>query len=261
MLPRIHLPADAWRHGASTRIELFDEQSHYLLRVLRLRQGQMLEVFDGEGRRRNARLIEVARQTCQIELEDDWRLTEDPASRVSVIVLQGISSAEKMDWTVEKAVELGADAVIPVMAERCVVRLDATRARRRHEHWQRLVVAACMQCGRDRLPHVAEAVAPEQALRVAQALRQGSIAGPAVLEPANGDVPTQPISQWADAMALKPPATIILAVGPESGWSASELALMQAQGLQPVSMGERVLRTETAALAALAALQMRFGPF
>lgn len=267
MTPRLHLPREhAPDAAAGARIAVDGDRAHYLLRVLRLRVGDAVQLFDGEGTRRGARLVEARRSSCTLEL-DAAAPPADP-SPLRLVLLQGISAAEKMDWTIEKAVELGVDVIVPVQADRAQVRLDAARAAKRHEHWQRLIVAACMQCGRDRLPELLPAQPLGPALQSASVRTARHLL---LLHPPGGDPPAEPLSGWTPpretpgphgtATPPRAPLGIVLLAGPESGWSAAEVATAVAAGARPVVLGPRVLRTETAALAAVAALQVRYGEF
>lgn len=238
MAPRVHLPGPL-RPGAA--VELDREPSHHLCRVLRLAPGDAVQVFDGEGARHAATIDTVDARRCRIVIGD--ALPGPVPARLRLTLAQCVSAGEKMDWTIEKAVELGVAAIVPLLAQRGVVRLDAQRAQRRVEHWRRLVIAACMQCGQDRLPPVANPQPLSQWLRA----RRG--AG-FVLDP---DARTRLAAvELADA-------DVDLLVGPESGLSDDERAAAEAAGMSPVSIGPRVLRTETAGLAAIAVLQSRFG--
>lgn len=241
MTPRLHLPGPLVEGERRT---LERETSHYLCRVLRLGAGAPLEIFDGEGNRRAASVSAPDQRACEVTI--GAALPSPSASPLRITLAQCVSAGEKMDWTIEKAVELGVAAIVPLTSQRSVVRLDAERTRKRAEHWQRLVVAACMQCGQDRLPSLSAAqplpawiATPSEALRIAL-------------------VPGAP-TRLSALPAPDGPAGIELLVGPESGLSDEEVRLAVQSGFVPVSLGPRVLRTETAGLAAIAALQSRFG--
>jgi 16S rRNA (uracil1498-N3)-methyltransferase len=226
-------------------IILDEAQAHHALRVLRLRAGDPVQAFDGHGARWAAQLVSAGRDQAVVRL-----LAPEPAlpeSPLALSLVQCLSSAEHMDFTIEKAVELGVSLIRPVSSARSVVRLDAERAARRLAHWQRLVVAACRQCGRDRLPIVTEP----------QPLAQW-LAGRTRATPGWVLTPEAPASLAADAAALRP-AQAELLIGPESGLSEAEVAAAMAAGLRPASLGPRVLRTETAGLAAVVVLQSVLG--
>lgn len=242
MTPRLHLPGPL---AAGARRALERDQAHYLCRVLRLAPGDTLEVVNGEGARHAAELLDADPRHGAVRV--GAALPSGAESPLRITLGQCLSAGEKMDWTIEKAVELGVAAVVPLTSGRSVVRLDAERARKRAEHWRRIVTAACLQCGRDHFPSVADATAlrdwidtPATALRLAL-------------------VPGAPLRLRDVTLPSDPPMAIDLLVGPESGLSDEEVTLAVARGFLAVSLGPRVLRTETAGLAAIAALQARLG--
>lgn len=238
MIPRVLVPGLLL---PGTRVDLEREPSHHLCRVLRLTRGDALQVFDGAGARHAASIDEADARRCRIVIGEAQPAPAPGALRLTLA--QCVSAGEKMDWTVEKAVELGVTAIVPLLSQRSMVRLDEQRAQRRVDHWRRLVVAACMQCGQDLLPRVADPIPLSQWLQS----RQG--AG-LVLDPG------APLRLGAAGIVT---GSLDLLVGPESGLSPEELAAAEAAGLTRVSLGPRVLRTETAGLAAIAVLQSRFG--
>jgi len=240
MIPRVHFAAPL-REGDEAILD--PDPSHYLSRVLRLRVGDLVQLFDGAGGRVNAVLEDASPKRARLRVVNVE--PPGPESPLRITLAQCVSSAEKMDWTVEKAVELGATAIQPLVSRRSVVRLNDERSRRRLEHWHRLAVAACMQCGRDRLPEVG---AP---LPLDDWLARGPRAGLAVLL-----APGAPLA-LSDLEFEGTDITVL--VGPESGLSDEEVAAAQAQGFIALGLGPRVLRTETAGLAAIAVLQARFG--
>lgn len=247
-------------HEAGQAIALDRDQAHYAQRVLRLRAGDTLQVFDGQGARWSAVLAGEGREPARIELREP--LPALPESPLRLTLVQCISSAERMDFTLEKAVELGVAVIAPVSSARSVVKLDDDRARKRLTHWQRLMVAACMQCGRDTVPPV---LAPQPlAAWLAQrpAGRTGWVLSPLAAQ-----------SLARVALAAVPPASASgtqtdrlpsgreadLLIGPESGLTEDEIHLATQAGMTPVRLGPRVLRTETAGLAALSLLQVLLG--
>jgi 16S rRNA (uracil1498-N3)-methyltransferase len=240
MVPRL-LVADL--RAAGQPIALAADQAHYALRVLRLRTGDTMELFDGAGARWSARLVEAGRDSARLELLAP--LAPRPESPLRLTLAQCLSAADRMDYTIEKAVELGVAAIVPVASERSVVRLDEARAQRRVTHWRRVIVAAAMQCGRDRLPDLAAPVPLADWLAARAPTQPGWVLDPEAVEPLT-------------AAALRLPcggAEATLLVGPESGLAPHEIAQARRAGLVPVRLGPRVLRTETAGLAALAVLQ------
>ena len=216
--------------------------AHHALKVLRLGSGEPVVLFDGSGGELHARLDIRARQAVAVDGQWQEVSRESP---LDIVLVQALASGDKMDWIIQKAVELGANGIVPVEAARSVLRLGGERAGKRLEHWQQVVIAACEQCGRNRLPFVA----PVQSL--AACLEQAPNAARLVLVPGG-----EPLS------AVRPvPPVIHLFVGPEGGWNDEELALCLRAGSRAVGLGPRVLRTETAGLAALAALQTKAGDF
>lgn len=231
---RVHHPSPL---ADDVDFELEPGAARHLVRVLRLRAGDAFIAFDGSGAEWPAVLIdERTARTGRAR-------TRPIESPLSVTLVQGISRGDRMDWTLQKAVELGVSRIVPVIAERTTVRLSGERAAKRVAHWEGVIVAACEQSGRLRVP----ALAPVQTLDAWFA----STDGPAlVLDP----TATQGLKEFA---AHAP--NFILLVGPEGGFSERELMAARAAGCAGIKLGPRVLRTETAGVAALAALQALFG--
>ena len=230
---------------AGARIVLPERAAHHAAAVLRLREGERVIVFDGRGGEHDARIASVAR--ARVEAEVGERRDVERESPLEIALVQGISSAERMDLTVQKAVELGVAAIQPVLAERSLVKLDARRAEARAEHWRRIVVAACEQSGRNRVPEV------RGVLSLAEYCRTPPGGTRLMLSPGSGT------SLRAVVARLESP--VVLAAGPEAGFSAEEEAMLAGAGFEAVRLGPRVLRTETAALAALAALNALAGDY
>lgn len=246
MRPRV-LIVDAGRLGDEPA-RLDAAHSHHLVRVLRLRPGDTLECFDGRGARFEARLEHADPRGCTVRI--GTHLPSDTESVLRIALLQCVSSSERMDWTIEKAVELGVREIHPLLSAHSPQRLDGERAKRRHAHWQRLVEAACMQCGRDLLPRVHE-VRPLES-RLAQGTRPEDTT-PLMLLPGAADTLVD--------VALAGDRTIELLVGPESGFAEREVRHASDAGFRPVRLGPRTLRTETAGIAAIAAIQVLAGDF
>ncbi len=240
MISRFHFPD---RLPAGGEVALPDALAHHALRVLRLRDGEAVVLFDGSGGEVEARLA-VRGKAVFAQLGEARAVERE--SPLRIVLVQALASGDKMDWVVQKAVELGAHAVQPVQAERSVLRLAGERADKRVAHWQQVAVAACEQCGRNRVPEIR----PLQAL--ASWLGAHRDALNYVLAPGGA-------AGFADEP--EPKDVVHLLVGPEGGWSEVEIAAFDAAGCRPVRLGPRVLRTETAGLAAVAALQARWGDF
>ncbi len=227
-----------------SEIDLPRAAAEHLLRVLRLGVGAEITLFDGQGGAHRATLTHAARGSARARLD-----TFDPAERESplaVTLLQAVSRAEKMDWVLQKATELGVAAVQPVLAERSVMRLDAERSARRHEHWLGVLRSACEQCGRNRVP----LLLPAAPLDIACAtLRERHPAALALALDPRGRSTLRQATRGGNIEAAA------LLIGPEGGWSEPELATAARHGFIGARFGPRVLRTETAAVAALTALQ------
>lgn len=240
MNPRIHLDLPL---GEGQACELPDGAYRHLVQVLRMQAGDALTVFDGRGGEYEAVLEQVARRSATLRIGTHRAVSRESA--LELILVQGLSKGERMDWTLQKATELGVSAIVPVITERCNVGLDRERQMRKQAHWQGVIVAACEQSGRTRLP----------LLHPVQRLSDwfGSVAGgPRYL--------LDPLA--AEALAGQPvdvARPVSLVVGPEGGLSPSEVAAGRDAGCVGVCLGPRVLRTETAGAAALAVLQARAG--
>jgi 16S rRNA (uracil1498-N3)-methyltransferase len=237
--PRLYASAHL-ETGASIVLE--SSAAHYLTRVLRLSAGARVILFNGLGGEYEATLAAGEGAGCIAEV-GQFRAWE-AESPLHIRLLQAISRAERMDYTVQKAVELGVQEFVPVIAERCQVRLDGTRAERRLQHWRNIMVSACQQCGRNRIPDL------HPPMVVAQALSDAFEGSKLVLDPGAGA-----------SLARTPPVRgrVMLLTGPEGGFTEGEIALAVACGFARVRVGPRILRTETVALATVAALQALWG--
>ena len=205
--------------------------------------GTRLALFNGEGGVWEAELVEAGKKTAVVRL-----LAQSSADRQSPLAThlgQVMSKGDRMDYAIQKATELGVTAITPLTSERCELRLRGEeRADKKLEHWRRVAIAACEQCGRNRLPVIHEPMTlADWSAQVAADLKL--VLAPAVA----GELPGEHV------------ASVALLVGPEGGLSDAEIAAVQAQGFRPWQLGPRVLRTETAPVAALALLQARFGDF
>jgi 16S rRNA (uracil1498-N3)-methyltransferase len=240
-LTRLYFPADIPAHGI---VVLPAQSAHHLVHVLRVRAGDSVVVFDGRGSEYDASIDRVDRGGVTLRVGEARVVNRE--SPVEVTLAQGISTGERMDYTVQKAVELGVAAIQPLTTERSVVRLDEARAAKRVAHWQAVVAAACEQCGRNIVPPVLAV----KTLSAWLGTPSGSVR--LTLSPGAGT---------RLAGLEKPKASLTLLVGPEGGLSTRERADAEAAGYLAVRLGPRVLRTETAALAALAAMQTLWGDF
>ena len=232
--PRFHVDAAL----ALGTVRLPERVAHHALRVLRLRDGAPLVLFNGRGGEYAGHLQLAAEPEAVLTAFD----AVDRESSLSVTLVQALVASEKLDWIVEKLTELGVARLLVVPTERSVVRLDGERLARRLAHWQEVAVAACAQCGRNRVPQVAMHATLQDALA-------GLVSGPRRMLLPEAVAPL-------DATAAD---TCTIAVGPEGGFTAAEQRALAAAQFEPARLGPRVLRTETAGLAALAALQCRGG--
>jgi 16S rRNA (uracil1498-N3)-methyltransferase len=243
-LTRIYIPVEIPAHGECA---LDPDQAHHVARVLRLEAGAAVIVFDGRGLEHDAVIARVAKSGVVLKVGAPRAV--DRESPLAVMLAQGMSSGERMDYTVQKAVELGAAAIRPLATSRSVVRLDAERAQKRVAHWQAVVIAACEQSGRNSVPQVLPVMNFNDWLahEAGQATTLRVLLAPSAPS-ALRDLP-------------RPAGGVTLLAGPEGGLSPQEQHDAQASGFTPVRLGPRVLRTETAALAALSAMQTLWGDF
>lgn len=237
--PRLFLERDL---GGAT-LTLDEREAHYLGHVLRLKRGDRLVAFNGRGRERHATVRTLSRRSTELTLEGD--LGALPESSLAITLVQALPKAEAMDLIVQKATELGACAIVPVTAEFSVVKLDAERSARRLEHWRRIARSACEQSGRHAPPRIE---APEPLAAWLEQSHGGGVR--LVLEPRG----RLRLAEIAPA-----PAEVTFVIGPEGGLSPGDLERIAAAGLAPVTLGPRVLRVETAAIAACAAAQALWG--
>lgn len=227
---------------ASARLTLPAGPAHHAVRVLRLHVGDEVTLFDGEGGEVPARLAAIRRD--EVEVETGARAAVERESPLALTLVQALPTGDKMDLVIQKAVELGVARIVPVQTRRCVMRLDGARAEKRVRHWQDVAISACEQCGRNRLPRV-DAIAP-----LDRVLATPSNAGlRLLLSPADGQA----------LPAFQPATAVTLLVGPEGGLTADEEAAARTAGYRALRLGPRVLRTETAGLAVLAAINACWG--
>lgn len=239
-ISRIFQPITLTPHSV---VSLDEKASHHVARVLRARVGDELTLFNGQGGEYEGVITWIDKKSVKIEVRAfSSREAESP---IEIQLAQGIARGEKMDFIIQKAVELGVTRVTPLLTERCNVRLAGEREEKRLQHWQSVVISACEQCGRNRLPVIDSPVSLSAWLPEVKADRCF------MLSP---HVPAK-----LPAVSLPQRSRIVLLVGPEGGLSDSEVQLVCQQGFLPLSLGPRVLRTETAAIAAIAVLQGVYG--
>jgi 16S rRNA (uracil1498-N3)-methyltransferase len=224
------------------RFSLPPGPARHAARALRLAVGDTIALFNGQGGEFAAHIERIQKDDVAVSITGFADIERE--SPLRVMLAQGISSGERMDYTLQKAVELGVAAIQPIAARRSVVKLAGERADRRVAHWQGVVASACEQCGRNQVPAVAAPLTLGQWL--------GRHASGRLLF-------LSPLAESRLAGLPAPTAMDCLVAGPEGGFEPDEIAALQAAGAIPVRLGPRVLRTETAALAALAAMQTLWG--
>lgn len=227
---------------AGESVELAGPACHYLTRVLRLSKGNPLVLFNGDGRNYSAEISEIRSQHVLVKLlEGRVSGNESP---LKITLVQAICRGERMDYALQKATELGVICIQPLISKRVEVRLDAARQKKRMHHWQRVVISACEQSGRAVVPEV------KTPLPMSEWVTGADESPRLVLDPF-ADSKLSGLSVVADSISI--------VIGPEGGFTDLELEAAQANGLMTVSLGPRVLRTETAGSAAIAVLQAKTG--
>jgi len=228
---------------AGKRLKLEGNAASHITRVLRLRVGAALTLFDGTGGEHQASIDKAAGGEVIVAIGE--RAPSERESPLRLTLAQGVSRGERMDLVVQKASELGVTELVPVLTERSVVKLSAQQSDRKVNHWRAIAIAACEQCGRNRLPVVASPVALHDFLRAAAT--------------ADTRLVLSPDGTRSLADLPRPAAGIIVLIGPEGGLTDEEEQAAVGAGFASIRLGPRVLRTETAAIAALALLQRQFG--
>jgi 16S rRNA (uracil1498-N3)-methyltransferase len=237
--PRLHV--DSALDG--NRLRLDDEAAHYLSRVLRLKVGRQIVVFNGRGRERLAEVESLARREPSLRLGEELEAVAEAALRIRLV--QGLIKADAMDLVVQKVTELGVDSLTAVRSEFSVIKLDEARRERRLQHWQRIARSACEQSGRHRPPKIDVADALEAVI--------------ASLPAASTRIAFDRESTARLVELAMPSRDLCLAIGPEGGFSPAEIELLGKHGFLLLGLGPRTLRAETAALASCAIAQALWG--
>ncbi|KTC94593.1 16S rRNA (uracil(1498)-N(3))-methyltransferase [Legionella erythra] len=228
---------------AGQEITLSEEAGQHVGVVLRMQPGEALTLFSGDNREFKAEITSVHKKRVTVALNSVHAVNRESPLRLHLA--QGISKGDKMEWVVQKAVELGVASIQPVLTERCAVKLDGPRLEKKQAQWQAIAVAACEQCGRNQIPLVHPPVSLHDMLEKKNGF-------PAfILQPGA-------LHRYQTYKDLKMGEAMLL-IGPEGGLSPSESADAQQAGFLPLSLGPRILRTETAAIAAISVLQAVFG--
>lgn len=229
---------------AGQTLSMPDDTANHLVRVMRLGEGDACILFNGDGHDYSATLVAVGKREVRVRVDQGVPLANESGLRITL--LQGVARGEKMDLILQKATELGVAAIVPVNAERTEVKLDGTRAEKRVMHWNHVVQSACGQSGRAVIPAVG---APLSLAQAVAALPVDTLR--LTLDPQG--------THRLATLAAAPVAGIVIAIGPEGGWSPRDRAQLASAGFEGLQLGPRILRTETAGLAAIAALQARLG--
>jgi 16S rRNA (uracil1498-N3)-methyltransferase len=247
-LTRCFVPAAL---AGQSQLVLPEGPSTHIARVLRLRAGAALILFDGRGGEFEATILAVEKRGVRVQLGAHHAVERE--APVAVTLLQCVIRAERMDFIVQKATELGVAAIVPVQSRHGVVRLDDSAMERRQRHWQAVAIGACEQCGRNRIPELRAPVRFEIACAHAAAGAQARV----LLDPtASGS-----LTQALESTPQKPLSNVSVLIGPEGGFGEDEIALARDHGFQICSIGPRVLRAETAPIAAIAVIQALLGDF
>jgi 16S rRNA (uracil1498-N3)-methyltransferase len=238
--PRFYVDAPLRAGGAC---ELSEDTAHHAVHVLRARTGDEVTLFNGQGGEYAARIASMQRLRVSLDVLEHRPIERE--SPLQVVLVQGVSSGERMEFTIRKAVELGVAEILPVLAAASVARPKGERAASRQAHWQKIAVSACEQCGRNRVPMV-HAPTPL----------------PVAAQPGGLQLLLSPGAQASFSKLVQGDGEkFTIAAGPEAGFDAREEASFVEAGFVPARLGARILRTETAALAALAALNALRGDF
>jgi 16S rRNA (uracil1498-N3)-methyltransferase len=240
-IPRIYHPDLL---SVDSEVILLPEAAHHLLRVLRLKVDHPIILFNGDGNEYSARLSKIEKSLALAHI--DTQLSINLESPLSLHLGQSISKGDRMEFVIQKSVELGVTEITPLVTERTIVKLDDKRWQKKHHQWQKLVISACEQCGRNVVP----VIHPTSPLNtwIGQSTNKLRLA----LHP-KGDLSCKQISLSHSGAKLL--------IGPEGGLSDNEIYQVKQSGFQTMHLGSRILRTETAALTAIASLQALFGDF
>lgn len=237
---RVHVPPPLVQ---GSKVTLPDSVAYHLTKVLRMRAGALVIVFDGIGNEHYAEILALDSKQVTIRIEEAIR--GDTESPLQITLVQGVSRAERMDWTLQKATELGVHAIAPVITSRSVVRLDDRQANKKLEHWQAIVVSACEQSGRRVIPTV------QAPVRLHDYFSKTN--------PDNLKLVLDPEATITLTNQPRPLKDVELLIGPEGGLDDDELQAAVAAGFTPVRLGPRILRTETASVVALSVMQALWG--
>ena len=228
--------------AVGSQSQLDDNAANHVGRVLRMQAGQALQLFNGDGQDYRATITEAGKKHVQVEVQE--AAENETESPLRVVLAQTLSKGDRMDYAVQKAVEMGVSEIVPLTTERCDVKLKGDREDKRLRHWQQVAISAAEQCGRARVPDIQPVMTVQQWLEHARACDLRLVLHHRTERSLN---------------TLEKPSSIALMIGPEGGLTAEEIALAEDNGFLPVALGPRVLRTETAPVAAIALCQWLWG--
>ncbi|KAB0302715.1 16S rRNA (uracil(1498)-N(3))-methyltransferase [Vibrio fortis] len=238
-IPRIHHPEPIQQLGS---LALGEDAAGHVGRVLRMKEGQEVLLFDGSGAEFPAEITEVSKKNVTVNVTE--RIERSSESPLDLHLGQVISRGDKMEFTIQKSVELGVNTITPLISERCGVKLDAKRFEKKLAQWQKIAIAACEQCGRNTVPVIRPIMQLEEwCSEPSEALKLN----------------LHPRAKYSINTLPEPINKVRLLIGPEGGLSAEEISMTEQYKFEETLLGPRVLRTETAALTAITALQVRFG--
>ncbi|MBL4248215.1 16S rRNA (uracil(1498)-N(3))-methyltransferase [Vibrio fluvialis] len=238
-VPRIYHPQPITHLGP---LVLSEDAAGHIARVLRMQEGQEVLVFDGSGAEFPAIISEAGKKQVVVDLAE--RIETNLESPLHLHLGQVISRGDKMEFTIQKSVELGVNTITPLLSERCGVKLDTKRFEKKLQQWQKIAISACEQCGRNVVPEIRPIMTLEEwCAEQTDALKLN----------------LHPRAKYSINTLPEPVTKVRLLIGPEGGLSAEEIDMTQQYHFEETLLGPRVLRTETAALTAITALQVRFG--
>ena len=238
-IPRIYHPESL---TVGTQVALCEDAANHVGRVLRMGKGQAIQLFDGSNHVFEAVITDAGKKNVTVEIQSS--ALDDRESPIHIHLGQVMSRGDKMEFTIQKSIELGVSLITPLFSERCGVKLDAERLNKKIQQWQKIAIAACEQCGRNQVPEIRPAMDLE-----AWCAEQDEGLKLNLHPRASDSINTLPL----------PVERVRLLIGPEGGLSAEEIAMTARYQFTDILLGPRVLRTETTALTAITALQVRFG--
>lgn len=239
-IPRIYL--DTPIH-ANSNLDIDGTTAHYLLKVLRMDTGRELILFNGQGGEFSAKIISTSKKSLVCAIGEHHN--KESESSLTTELAIGVSRGERMDWVLQKATELGVNRITPVFAERTEVKLKGDRLEKKMQHWQQIIISACEQCTRNTLPELAPATSALDYILSSNSEQKFVLHH-------------RTVKQLRD---IKKPESVALLIGPEGGLTDEEIKAAEDNGFSPLALGPRVLRTETAPIAALSVLQFVWGDF